>query len=53
MSKMTRGQIDADMVAAVVSIANGHALRGIGSLISGYMRNRKASRAIAKELQHG
>lgn len=53
MCKMTRGQINADMVDAVVAIANGHACRGMGSFIAAYMRNRKANRNIAKELQHG
>jgi beta-glucosidase len=53
MCKMTRGQINTDMVDAVVAIANGHACRGMGSFIAAYMRNRKANRNIAKELQHG
>jgi beta-glucosidase len=53
MSKMTRGQIDSSMVEAVVAIANGHAIRGIGSFIAGYFNNRKANKNIAKELRHG
>lgn len=52
MCKMTGGMVDAAMVQAVVTIANGHTFRGIGSFISGFFRNKSANKRIAKELNH-
>lgn len=52
MCKMTGGQIDAAMVKAVVTIANGRTFRGLGSFISGYFHNAAANARLAKELQH-
>ena len=52
MCKMTGGMVDAAMVQAVVTIANGHTFRGIGSFIAGFFRNKSANKRIAKELNH-
>lgn len=51
MSKMTQGMIDANMVDAVVAIANGRTFRGAGAFVSGFFRNKSANNAIAKDLR--
>ncbi|MGO1260742.1 MAG: glycoside hydrolase family 3 C-terminal domain-containing protein, partial [Bifidobacterium mongoliense] len=52
MSKMTGGLVDGAMVDAIVLVANGHAVRGLGAFVVAYLRNRSAARNIAKELHH-
>lgn len=52
MSKMTGGLVDGAMVDAIVLVANGHAVRGLGAFVVAYLRNRSAPRNIAKELHH-
>ncbi|MBT1175829.1 glycoside hydrolase family 3 C-terminal domain-containing protein [Bifidobacterium sp. LC6] len=52
ISKMTQGMVDAAMVDAIVTIANGHTFRGLGGLIAGYFRNQSANKRTAKELNH-
>ncbi|MEE8737347.1 MAG: glycoside hydrolase family 3 C-terminal domain-containing protein [Bifidobacterium sp.] len=50
--KMTGGLVDEAMVRAIVKVANGHTFRGLGSLVTGYCRNRSANKRIEKELNH-
>ncbi|MCF2707024.1 glycoside hydrolase family 3 C-terminal domain-containing protein [Arcanobacterium haemolyticum] len=50
MCKMTQGMVDSSMVDAVTTLANGRTLRGLGSFIASFFRNRSANRRIAKEL---
>lgn len=52
MSKMTQGMIDPAMVEGIVSIANRHTFRGLGTFIAGYFRNQSANKRTAKELEN-
>lgn len=53
MAQMTNGTISRAMTEDVVYWANGHFWRGLGRLIRGFFRAKKAARNYAKELQYG
>ena len=53
MAQMTGGRITRAMTEDIVYMVNGHFWRGLGRLVRGYFRGRKASRAFDKELQYG
>lgn len=53
MAQMTGGTLSRSMTEDVVYWANGHFWRGLGRLIKGFFRARKAARAYEKELQYG
>jgi beta-glucosidase len=50
IAKMTNGMADLGMVEALLTIINGHFFRGVGSFVSATLRHRRASRALAREL---
>ena len=53
MSKMTNGVVSPHMVDGMVDVANGHAFRGLGTVISGFFSNARANSASTKELSNG
>ena len=53
MAQMTGGKISRAMTEDIVFLVNGHFWRGLGRLIKGFFRVRKANRNYAKELQYG
>lgn len=53
MAQMTNGKISRAMTEDVLFWANGHFWRGLGRLIRGYFRARKAARAYEQDLLYG
>ena len=53
MAQMTGGKISREMTKDIVFWANGHFWRGLGRLIRGWFRARKADRAFRKILDYG
>ena len=53
LAQMTNGKITRAMTEDVLYWANGHFWRGLGRLIAGFFRGRKAARAFLKELEYG
>ena len=48
IAKMSNGQVSMDMVHSIVKLVNGHFFKGIGGIISGYFKNRKANKMYKK-----
>ncbi|MBQ7415773.1 MAG: glycoside hydrolase family 3 C-terminal domain-containing protein [Oscillospiraceae bacterium] len=53
MAQMTGGKISRAMTEDIVYLVNGHFFRGLGRLVKGYFRARKADKQYEKELQYG
>lgn len=53
LAQMTKGQITHAMAEDVLYWTDGHFWRGLGRLIRGWFRGRKAARAYRKELDYG
>jgi beta-glucosidase len=53
MAQMTGGKISRAMTEDIVYMVNGHFWRGLGRVIAGFFRARKADRSYEKELQYG
>lgn len=51
IAKMTGGTVSMKMVYGMVDAVNGHFLRGVGAMIGGYFKNRKANRNYEKKLK--
>ncbi|QPL04616.1 MULTISPECIES: beta-glucosidase [Actinomyces] len=51
-SKMTRGAVSDEMVGGLVDLVNGHTLRGLRAALGGYVRNRRADKAVQRVLDH-
>ena len=49
--KMSGGIFSREMVESIVDIANGHFFRGLGGVIGGFFRNRRANKKYEKRLQ--
>ena len=52
MSKMTAGAVSRDMAESIVTIANGHFFRGLGGVIGGFFKNRRANKKYEAHLNH-
>ncbi len=52
MSKMTGGMVSREMAESIVTIANGHFFKGLGGVIGGFFRNRRANKKYEKRLNH-
>lgn len=50
LAKMTGGMVSMEMAAGVVDVVNGHFFKGMGKVIGGFFRNRKANRDYEKQL---
>ena len=51
IGKMTNGMVSGEMVDGIVRIVNGHFFAGVGVVVGGFFRNRRANRASARELR--
>ncbi len=50
--KMSGGMVSREMVESIVTIANGRFFRGLGGVIVGFFRNRKANKKYEYRLMH-
>lgn len=50
LAKMTGGRISMDMVRGIVLVVNGHFMKGMKKLITGYFINSRANKAYEKKL---
>ena len=50
IAKMTGGMVSMEMVYGVVDVVNGHFFKGMGKVIGGFFRNRKANKQYEKKL---
>ena len=50
IAKMTGGMVSMEMVEGIVMIVNGHFLKGLGLVLSGFFRNRRLNKAYIKKL---
>jgi len=51
IAKMTNGAVTMGMVEAIVMIVNGHFFRGVGALVSGFVRNARDNATTRRELK--
>ena len=51
IAKMTAGAVDMNMVKGMVTAVNGHFFRGVGRIVSGYFKNRRANKKYERRLQ--
>ena len=52
MCKMSGGMVSKEMTESIVTIANGHFFKGLGGVIAGFFRNKKANKKYEKRLYH-
>lgn len=50
LAKMTAGNVSMEMVEGMLTVVNGHFFKGIGKVIGGFFRNRKANKAYERKL---
>lgn len=50
IAKMTGGLVSMEMAQGAVLVVNGHFFRGMGKIVGGFFRNRKANREYEKKL---
>lgn len=50
IAKMTGGMVSMEMVDGIVTMVNGHLLRGLGHTIAGFIRNQRQNRKYVKEI---
>lgn len=50
LAKMTGGMVSMEMAEGIVTVINGHFFKGIGKVIGGFFRNRRANKAYEKKL---
>lgn len=50
LAKMTGGLVSMEMTEGILDAVNGHFFKGIGKVIGGFFRNRKANRDYEKQL---
>ena len=48
IAKMSNGQVSMEMVHSIVKLVNGHFFKGMGGIISGYFKNRRANNMYKK-----
>lgn len=51
IAKMTGGVVSMDMVRGMVTVVNGHFLRGMGQIIGGFFANKKANKEYEVKLK--
>ena len=49
--KMSGGMVSKEMTEGIVKIVNGHFFSGLGTVISGFFRNKKQNKAYEKQLR--
>ena len=50
IAKMAAGMVSMEMVDGMVMVVNGHGLKGLGKIIGGFFRNRKANKRYKQKL---
>lgn len=50
LAKMTGGMVSMEMAEGMLTVVNGHFFKGIGKVIGGFFRNRKANKVYEKKL---
>lgn len=53
IAKMTAGAVSLEMSEGMVDVVNGHFCRGMGRIIAGFFRNRRANKEYEKTLNGG
>ena len=48
IAKMSNGQVSMEMVHSIVKLVNGHFFKGMGGILSGYFKNRRANNMYKK-----
>lgn len=51
MSKMTAGAVSREMTESIVTMINGHFFRGLGGVIAGFFKNRRANKEYEAHLR--
>ena len=51
IARMTGGMVSDEMVEDILYMVNGHAIRGLGRLISDFFRNQSANKGFIKQLE--
>lgn len=51
IAKMTEGMVSMEMTDGLVQAVNGHFFKGMGKVIKGYFRNRKANKEFEKKIK--
>ncbi|MDO4648700.1 MAG: glycoside hydrolase family 3 N-terminal domain-containing protein [Eubacteriales bacterium] len=52
IGKMSAGMVSGEMVDSILTIVNGHFFKGLGGLIGGYFRNKRANKKYEARLNH-
>ena len=50
IAKMTGGAVSMDMVQGMVTVVNGHFLKGMKQIVKGFFTNAKANKAYEEKL---
>ncbi|MHA6524007.1 glycoside hydrolase family 3 C-terminal domain-containing protein [Tessaracoccus sp. G1721] len=50
LGKMTNGMVNDEMVDGIVTLANGHHVRGLRAIIGGFVRNRRTATDLTRRL---
>lgn len=50
LSKMTHGAVSLEMAEGMLNVVNGHFFKGMGKVIGGFFRNKKANKVYEKKL---
>ena len=50
IAKMTNGMVSMEMAQGMVDAVNGHLIRGIGSIVGGFIRNKRANKEFEEKL---
>lgn len=50
LAKMTGGMVSMEMAEGMLTVVNGHFIKGMGKIIGGFFRNSKANKAYEKKL---
>ncbi|MHA6510919.1 glycoside hydrolase family 3 C-terminal domain-containing protein [Tessaracoccus sp. Z1128] len=50
IGKMTNGMVSDEMVDGIVTLVNGHHLRGLRAVIGGFLRNRRTAKDLTRQL---
>lgn len=50
IAKMSNGMVNDEMVDGIVTLANGHHLRGLRTIVGGFLRNRRTGKDLTRRL---
>ncbi len=52
IGKMSGGMVSQEMVDSILTIVNGHFFRGLGGVIGGFFKNKKANKKMEEQLKN-